>query len=90
MKNKFAVVTGSSTGIGRAIAIELAKEGAFVALAGRSQDKLLKTKSLIVERDGQSGVFLGDFTNLDSLEALIVLIKKRTDKVDILVNVAGV
>ncbi|PIV71016.1 hypothetical protein COW57_01940 [Candidatus Roizmanbacteria bacterium CG17_big_fil_post_rev_8_21_14_2_50_39_7] len=67
MKNKFAVVTGSSTGIGRAIALELAKEGAFIALAGRTQDKLLRTKSLIAENGGQAGVFLGDFTKPDSL-----------------------
>src|SRR3989338_8106394 len=90
MKNKFAVVTGSSTGIGQAIAIELAKKGAFIALAGRTQDKLLKTKSLITENGGQAEVFLGDFTKLDSLEALIALIKQRADKVDILVNVAGI
>lgn len=90
MKNKFAVVTGSSTGIGQAIALELAKQGVFIALAGRTQDKLLKTKSLIVHDGGQAEVFLGDFTKLDSLNALITLIKQRTDKVDILVNVAGI
>jgi NAD(P)-dependent dehydrogenase (short-subunit alcohol dehydrogenase family) len=90
MKNKFAVVTGSSTGIGRAIALEFAKKGAFVALVGRTQDKLLKTKSLITEAGGKAAVFLGDFTKLDSLEALIASIKQSTDKVDILVNVAGI
>ena len=90
MKNKFAIVTGSSTGIGRAIALELAKEGTFIALAGRTQDRLLKTKSLIVENGGKAGVFLGDFTKLDSLETLIALIKQKTKKVDILVNVAGI
>ena len=90
MKNKFAVVTGSSTGIGQAIALELAKQGVFIALAGRAQDKLLKTKSLIVQNGGQAEVFLGDFTKLDSLNALIALIKQRTDRVDILVNVAGI
>lgn len=90
MKNKFAVVTGSSTGIGKAIALSLAKEGVFIALAGRTQDKLLKTKTLIVQNGGQAEVFIGDFTKLDSLEALIASIKQRTDKVDILVNVAGI
>jgi len=90
MKNKFAIVTGSSTGIGQAIALELAREGTFIALAGRTQDKLLKTKSLITEVGGESEVFLGDFTKTDSLEALVALIKQRTDKVDILVNVAGI
>lgn len=90
LKNKFAIVTGSSTGIGQTIALESAKEGAFVALAGRTQDKLLKTKRLIAENGGKAEVFLGDFTELDSLEALIALIKQKTNKVDILVNVAGV
>ncbi|NTU73014.1 SDR family oxidoreductase [Candidatus Roizmanbacteria bacterium] len=90
MKNRFAVVTGSSTGIGQAIALELAKQGVFIALAGRAQDKLLKTKSLITSQGGQSEVFLGDFTKLDSLNALIALVKQRTEEVDILVNVAGI
>lgn len=90
MKNKFAIVTGASTGIGQAIALKLAREGAFVALIGRTRNRLLKTKSLIAKEGGNSEVFLGDFTKLDSLETLIALIKKRTDKVDILVNVAGI
>lgn len=90
MKDKFAVVTGASTGIGRAIAIEFAKEGAFVALVGRMEDKLLITKSLITRLGGKSGVLVGDFTKIDSVDALIALIKKQTDKVDILANVAGI
>jgi len=90
LKGKFAIVTGSSTGIGQAIAIELAKGGAFIALAGRVKDKLLETKSLIVKNNGKAEVFLGDFSKIDSLEALIALIKQRADKVDILVNVAGI
>jgi len=88
--DKYAIVTGSSTGIGRAIAIELAKEGAFIALIGRMHDKLLETKTLIKQAGGNAEVFIGDFTKLDSIQALIALIKQKTDKVDILVNVAGV
>ena len=53
-KKKFAIVTGASTGIGRAIAIEFAKEGAFVALVGRTQDKLLETKGMIAKIGGGS------------------------------------
>lgn len=90
MNNKFAIVTGSSTGIGQAIAVELAKQGIYIALVGRAQDKLLKTKSLIAQNGGHADVFLGDFTKFDSLNALIALVKQRTDKVDILVNVAGI
>lgn len=90
MENTFAVVTGSSTGIGQAIALELAKQGSFIALVGRTEEKLLRTKSLIAKNGGQAEVFLGDLTNLDSLNALIAMIKQRTDHVDILVNVAGI
>ena len=39
-KQKFAVVTGASTGIGRAISIELAKQGIFIALCGRNERKV--------------------------------------------------
>lgn len=88
--DKFAVVTGASTGIGRAIAIELAKNNVFVALAGRTQDSLLETKSLIIKEGGQADVFIGDFTKLDSLKRLITSIKEKADKIDVLVNVAGV
>lgn len=90
MMNKFAVVTGASTGIGRAVAIELAKEGYYVALVGRAQDKLLVTKSLITKEGGQSEVIFGDFSNLNSLRGVITTIKERTAKVDVLVNVAGI
>lgn len=90
LKNKFSIVTGASSGIGRAIALELAKEGSFVALVGRAEDKLLKTKSLIAEIGGNAHVFLGDFTNPDSLDALIASIKQQTKVVDVLVNVAGI
>ena len=89
-KKKFAIVTGASTGIGRAIAIEFAKEGAFVALVGRTQDKLLETKGMIAKIGGEAEVFIGDFANLDSLRALIQSIKQKTDRVDVLVNVAGI
>ena len=87
---KFIIVTGASTGIGRAVAVEFAKEGAFVALVGRTKNKLLKTKSLIGGIGGKSDVFIGDFTKIDSVKALIAAIKNQTDKIDVLVNVAGI
>lgn len=87
---KFAVVTGASTGIGRAISIELAKRGIFIALCGRNKDRLHETRDVITKNNGSSEVFIGDFTKLDSLNALIALIKQKTDHVDILVNVAGI
>lgn len=90
LKDKFALVTGASTGIGRAIAIEFSKEGAFVALVGRNQDKLLETKTLITRKGGHAEVFLGDFTKINSLDALITDVKQKIEKINILVNVAGI
>ncbi len=90
LKDKFAVVTGASTGIGRAIAIEFAKEGAFVALVGRKEDKLLETKNMITKKSRHADVFLGDLSKIDSIESLTAAIKQKTEKIDILVNVAGI
>lgn len=90
LDNKYAIVTGASTGIGRAIAMAFAKEGAFVALVGRNEEKLLETSNFIEKIGGKSKVFVGDLANNSSLEALIFSIKGETNKIDILVNVAGI
>lgn len=90
MENKFAVVIGASTGIGRAIALAFAKEGAFVALVGKNEEKLLETSNLIKETNGKSKVFVCDLAKNSSLVALISSIKSETSKIDILVNVAGI
>jgi len=52
LKDKVAIVTGAGTGLGRAIAVGLAKEGALVALAARREDKLRETKAAIEEAGG--------------------------------------
>lgn len=90
MKDKFAVVTGASTGIGRAIALAFAKEGAYVALVGKNEEKLLETSNLIKEINGKSKVFVCDLANSGSIEALISSIKSETNRVDVLANVAGI
>lgn len=90
LDNKFAIVTGASTGIGRAIALAFAKEGAFVALVGKNEQRLLETSNLIREIGGKSKVFVGNLANNNSLETLVSFIKGETNKIDILVNVAGI
>jgi NAD(P)-dependent dehydrogenase (short-subunit alcohol dehydrogenase family) len=90
MKDKFAVVTGASTGIGRAIALAFAKEGANVALVGKNEEKLLETSNLIEKAGGKSKIFECDLANVISLNILIASIKEKTKMIDILVNVAGI
>lgn len=85
-----ALVTGASTGIGRAIAIELAKDGAFIYLTSRNTEKLQQTKKLIEAAGGQAQVITSDLSNLDDINNLISQIKSNTSTLDILVNVAGI
>lgn len=90
LKDKYAIVTGASTGIGRAIAIELAKEGAFVALTARNKEGLQETKNLVEKFGGKCDVIPADLANRNSINTLIGYIKGATEQVDILVNVAGI
>lgn len=90
MQKKFAIVTGASTGIGRAIALELAKNDTFVGLVGRNKEKLEKTKSLVVESGGEAEILLLDLAKLDLIQPFITLVREKTSRVDILVNVAGI
>ncbi|MBI2620698.1 SDR family oxidoreductase [candidate division WWE3 bacterium] len=92
MKGKYALVTGASTGIGRAIAIELAGEGAFVCLSARNKTKLEETKNLIQEIGGRCDVIPADLADLrGSLFGLAEYVHGMAlDGLDILVNTAAI
>lgn len=87
--NKFAVVTGASTGIGRAVAVELGKQEYFVFLVARSGDKLNKTKELVEQAGGEASVVICNLDNLNFTE-LVATIKSKTNNVDYLFNIAGI
>lgn len=90
LKNRVAVVTGGSTGIGRVIATELAKEGADLILIARTYDRLKETKRLIERVGGKAEIILADLSDSRLISRLISEIKSRIKRVDILINVAGV
>ena len=90
LKNKFAIVTGASTGIGRAIAVELARQGAFVAITARTEDRLLETRKIIEKNGGKAMLFAADLSDLNSINKLISDIKNNTKEINIIANVAGV
>lgn len=86
LKNKVAVVTGASSGIGKAIAEKLSEKGCKVAMASRSKGKLEKIQSQLPG----SMVAEMDVSNTDSVVAAFKKVRENFGEVDILVNCAGV
>lgn len=87
LKDKVAVVTGASSGIGRAIARRLSKEGCKVVLASRSVEKLIELQD---ELSNETMVANMDVGNTESVSGCFQDIWQRFGQVDILVNSAGV
>jgi 3-oxoacyl-[acyl-carrier protein] reductase len=87
---KIALVTGASQGIGRAVALRLAKDGATVALAARSEAKLQEVAAEIASTGGNAEVFVLDVASEESIKATAKAVLERFGKVDILVNNAGI
>jgi len=87
---KTALVTGASIGIGRAIAIELAKEGVKVFITARRRQELEKTKNMIESQGGQAELVAADLGKISSINSLISTLKRKTQELNILVNVAGI
>lgn len=88
-EGKIAIVTGASRGIGRAIALRLARDGARLVLAARTADDLSKVAAEIKSEGGAATVFATDLRNADSPEALTKAAVEAYGAIDILVNNAG-
>jgi NAD(P)-dependent dehydrogenase (short-subunit alcohol dehydrogenase family) len=87
LKGKVAVVTGGSSGIGRATAQLFAAEGAFVFITGRRQDEL---DAAVAEIGANTVGVRGDIANLADLDRLFQRIKTEKGRIDILFANAGV
>lgn len=91
MKGKTAFVTGSSRGIGKAIAVALAECGCDVIINYQnSKESALKTKEEIEGKKVKCTVYKADVSNRDETDELLEAIKKTFGGVDILVNNAGI
>jgi NAD(P)-dependent dehydrogenase (short-subunit alcohol dehydrogenase family) len=84
------IVTGASSGIGRATAIEFAKAGASVVVAGRRRDRLDQLVREIASAGGESFAVPTDVSNQQQVEALVERANKHYGRVDTLINNAGV
>ncbi len=90
LKDKIAWVTGAGSGIGRAAAIALAREGARLVLSGRREPPLRETAASIEADGGMAVVKPGDLTDAAVAAQIAEEIRSRFGRLDILVNNAGV
>jgi NAD(P)-dependent dehydrogenase (short-subunit alcohol dehydrogenase family) len=83
------VITGASSGIGRATAERVAQDGAVPILVARRTDALEEVRSAIEERGGEAFVYACDLTQPESVDQLIKQLLADHDSIDMLVNNAG-
>ena len=90
--NKVAIVTGAGSGIGKAVALGLAREGVDIYLAGRKKEKLLITKQQSIKENnrGNCHIIKCDVTEETAVRKLFLLIHKQHGRIDLLFNNAGI
>jgi short-subunit dehydrogenase len=89
-RNKVVIITGASSGIGRALAVELSKSGAHTVLAARNVENLAETKRICDQYTTSSVIFRTDVTNEQDCKELIEKTIETFGKIDILINNAGI
>ena len=89
LQDRVVVVTGASSGIGRATAALLARHGANVVLVSRTKEKLDELKTEIEASGGRAHVHPTDLSDMDACESMIRAVLAEHGHVDILVNNAG-
>ncbi|MBE9548950.1 MAG: SDR family oxidoreductase [Proteobacteria bacterium] len=89
VKDKNILITGASSGIGKATAEMMARAGANVILVARGKEKLVETHKEIESEGGKSSWYTADLADADSCEKLIKDVLAEHGKVDFLVNNAG-
>ena len=89
ISGKTVMITGASSGIGKAAAIKAAAAGATVLLVARSPEKLEETKAEIEEAGGDAHIHRADLSDLEDLDRMASEVLDEHGRVDILVNNAG-
>jgi NADP-dependent 3-hydroxy acid dehydrogenase YdfG len=89
LQGQVAIVTGGSTGMGQAIAIAMATEGASLGLVARSADRLEGAASAARLKGGQVLAFAGDVADNELAKRVVRTMIERFGRIDILVNNAG-
>jgi NAD(P)-dependent dehydrogenase (short-subunit alcohol dehydrogenase family) len=90
LSGKKALVTGAGRGIGKAVALGLARAGADVGLVARSRDQLEQVAELVAAQGRKSSIFIQDLTEFSDLVGLVREAEAALNGLDILVNNAGI
>ncbi|MFI6050452.1 SDR family NAD(P)-dependent oxidoreductase [Streptomyces violascens] len=88
--HKTVLVTGAGSGLGRAVALAFAAEGARVAVAGRTASTLDETVALIAEAGGTAAAFTADVSGSAAVRGLVADVVERFGSLDVAVNNAGI
>ena len=86
---KVALVLASSRGLGQAMAVALAKEGAMVAVTGRNEEGLQQSVKLIEAAGGKALALHWDLSDLSIIEGMVSKVEKELGPIDILINNTG-
>jgi Dehydrogenases with different specificities (related to short-chain alcohol dehydrogenases) len=91
MKGKVCLITGASSGIGKATSIELAKLGATVAIVCRTEEKCEKTAKEIIEKTKNENIipFVADLLSQKQIRNLAEEVNSKLNRLDVLINNAG-
>ena len=89
MKDKTAVVTGATSGLGRATAIQLAQKGAFVIIVARNNAKANEVITEIEKEGGRGQFVIADLTSMKETKEAADSILKIANRLDVLINNAG-
>jgi short-subunit dehydrogenase len=90
LKNRVAVITGGTSGIGRATAVALAREGVRVVLGARRVDRLAEVAEGIRKAGGDASAIQTDVTQADQVARLVSAATSGFGSLDILINNAGI
>jgi short-subunit dehydrogenase len=88
-KEKVVLVTGASSGIGRALAVELGRRGSRVGLTARRAEELLKVAEEVERAGGQALALPADVRNAEQMKSVAARVRERWGGVDVLVANAG-
>ncbi|MGH3722708.1 MAG: SDR family NAD(P)-dependent oxidoreductase [Mycobacterium sp.] len=89
VRSKIVMITGGSSGIGQAAALQIGAAGGTVLLVARSEDKLQETAAQVRGVGGTAHVFPCDLSDMDAIDRMVKDVLAAHGKVDILINNAG-